>query len=108
MFYLVIATECIRYFITSGQKEQPCLILILTFCLGYPFLTTIIRNKAALVAVEIILIDVAPSPSTKKKGVVIRSLSKLNEICPLFTNQKLVELRLGIDDVNPTRLVPKV
>lgn len=92
MFYLVIATEWIRYFITSGQKEQPYLLsdsLNLNICLGYQFLTTIIRNKAALVAVEIILIDVAPGPATKRNGVVIRSLTKLNEICRLRIKSKL-------------------
>ena len=39
--------------------------------------------------------------ATKKRGVVIRSASELNEISGLLTNQKLAELARNIDEINP-------
>ncbi len=39
--------------------------------------------------------------TTKKRGIVIRSTSELNEISHLLTNQKLVELARNSDEANP-------
>jgi hypothetical protein len=53
-----------------------------------------------LVAIEINPVDNSGSP-TKKKGIVIRSGSELEEISHLLTNPKIVQLAKSIDEVNP-------
>ena len=58
------------------------------------------RIRQAAVAIEINPVDAVGSP-TKKRGVVIRSASELNEISGLLTNQKLPELARNIDEINP-------
>jgi hypothetical protein len=58
------------------------------------------RTRQAAVAIEINPVD-ATGSTTKKRGIVIRSASELNEISHLLTNQKLVELSRNIDEVNP-------
>src|SRR6266852_4725881 len=58
------------------------------------------RTRQAAVAIEINPVDAVGSP-TKKRGVVIRSASELNEISGLLTNQKLAELAINIDEINP-------
>ena len=58
------------------------------------------RTRQAAVAIEINPVDAFGS-ATKKRGVVIRSASELNEISGLLTNQKLAELTRNIDEINP-------
>jgi hypothetical protein len=60
------------------------------------------RARSASVAIEINPVDASGS-ATKKRGVVIRSASELNEINSLLTNPKLAELARNIDTVNPER-----
>ncbi|HEY6404813.1 MAG TPA: hypothetical protein VIX38_01895, partial [Nitrososphaeraceae archaeon] len=40
---------------------------------------------------------------TKKRGVIIRSASELEEIEKLISNPKLSQLARSIDDVNPEK-----
>ena len=54
------------------------------------------RTRQAAVAIEINPVDAVGSP-TKKRGVVIRPASELNEIIGLLTNQKLAELARNIE-----------
>ena len=53
-----------------------------------------------LVAIEINPVDSSGS-ATKKRGIVIRSGSELEEISRLLTNPKIVQLAKSIDEVNP-------
>ena len=53
-----------------------------------------------LVAIEINPVDSSGSP-TKKRGIVIRSGSELEEISSLLTNPKITQLAKRIDEVNP-------
>jgi hypothetical protein len=50
--------------------------------------------------IEINPVDASGSV-TKKRGVVIRSASELNEISSLLSNPKLVDLARKIDEVKP-------
>jgi hypothetical protein len=56
--------------------------------------------------VEINPIGESGSP-TKKRGVVIRSSSELEEITKLLSNPKLSQLAKSIDEVNPELRRPK-
>jgi hypothetical protein len=58
------------------------------------------RTRQAAVAIEINPVDAVGS-ATKKRGVVIRSASELNEMSGLLTNQKIPELARNIDEINP-------
>jgi hypothetical protein len=60
------------------------------------------KARSASVAIEINPADASGS-ATKKRGVVIRSASELNEINSILTNPKLAELARNIDTVNPKR-----
>ena len=51
-------------------------------------------------AIEINPVGESSSP-TKKRGVVIRSSSELEEITKLLSNPKLPQLAKSIDEVNP-------
>ena len=57
-------------------------------------------RRSPLVAIEINPVDSSGS-ATKKRGIVIRSGSELEEISRLLTNPKIVQLAKGIDEVNP-------
>jgi hypothetical protein len=57
-------------------------------------------RDSPLVAIEINPVDSSGS-TTKKRGIVIRSGSELEEISRLLTNPKIVQLAKSIDEVNP-------
>jgi hypothetical protein len=59
-----------------------------------------LRSTAASLAIEINPVDSTGS-STKKRGVVIRSNSELEQINNLLSNPKLPQLAKSIDEVNP-------
>ena len=54
----------------------------------------------AAIAIEINPVDSAWS-ATKKRGIVVRSASELDEFNRILSNQKLVELTRKMDQVNP-------
>jgi hypothetical protein len=57
-------------------------------------------TRRAAVAVEINPLDSAGS-ATKKRGIVVRSASELDEFNRILSNQKLFELARKMDQVNP-------
>jgi len=58
------------------------------------------RTRQAAIAIEINPVDSAGS-ATKKRGIVVRSASELDEFNRILANQKLVELARKMDLVNP-------
>jgi hypothetical protein len=60
------------------------------------------HDMPAFLAIEINPIDTYGS-ITKKRGVVIRSASELDEISRLLNNPKVDELSKVINEVNPKR-----
>jgi hypothetical protein len=58
------------------------------------------RSRQASIAIEINPVDAAGS-ATKKRGIVIRSASELNQFNNILADQKLIELARRIDEVNP-------
>jgi hypothetical protein len=59
-----------------------------------------LKSAAASLAIEINPVGQSGSP-TKKRGVVIRSSSELEEIAKVLSNPKLSQLAKSIDEVNP-------
>src|SRR5262249_23825564 len=57
-------------------------------------------RRQAAIAIEINPVDSAGS-ATKKRGIVVRSASELDEFNRILSNQKLVELARNLDQVNP-------
>ena len=58
------------------------------------------RTRQAAIAIEINPVDSAGS-ATKKRGIVVRSASELDEFNRILASQKLVELARKVDLVNP-------
>ena len=58
------------------------------------------RTRQAAIAIEINPVDSAGS-ATKKRGIVVRSASELDEFNRILSNQKLIELARKMDQVNP-------
>ena len=58
------------------------------------------RTRQATIAIQINPVDSAGS-ATKKRGIVVRSASELDEFNRILANQKLVELARKVDLVNP-------
>jgi hypothetical protein len=59
------------------------------------------------IASEINHVNPTTSFPTKKRGIVIRSVSELEQITHIFTNLKLSELAKKMDEVNPSHLKGK-
>ena len=62
------------------------------------------RTRQAAVVIEINPVD-ATGYATKKRGIVIRSASELNEFNRILANQKLGDLATKVDQVNPKQRV---
>jgi hypothetical protein len=60
------------------------------------------RGKPASIAIEINPVSTSGSP-TKKRGIVIRSASELDEINRLLSNPKVINLAKNVDEVNPEK-----
>ena len=58
------------------------------------------RSRQASIAIELNPVN-ATGAVTKKRGVVIRSTSELNQFNSILADQKLIELARRIDEVNP-------
>ena len=58
------------------------------------------RSRQASIAIEINPVN-ATGAVTKKRGIVIRSTSELNQFNSILADQKLFELVRRIDEVNP-------
>ena len=59
-----------------------------------------LKSTAPSLAIEINPVD-SSGFATKKRGVVIRSSSELEEITKLLTNPKLPQLAKSMDEINP-------
>jgi len=75
------------------------------FLLKLPSSKTGTRKEA--LAIEINPINPATSSPTKKRGIVIKSASELEEIIQILTNPKMSELASKIDGINPTEIKSK-
>jgi len=73
-----------------GREEQPIFLMKLPSS----------RTRQAAIAIEINPVDSAGS-ATKKRGIVVRSASELDEFNRILANQKLVDLARKVDQVNP-------
>jgi hypothetical protein len=58
------------------------------------------RSRQASIAIEINPVDAAGA-ATKKRGIVIRSSSELDQFNFILTDQKPIELIRRIDEINP-------
>jgi hypothetical protein len=93
------ANERLRQFLEEGRNwERKGTNIAGVFLFRLP--TS--KGKRASLAIEINPID-AYSSITKKRGVVIRSSSELDEISRLLSHPKVDELSKKIDAVNPKR-----
>jgi hypothetical protein len=75
------------------------------FLLKLPSSKTGTRKEA--LAIEINPINPATSSPTKKRGIVIRSVSELEQITKILTNPKMSELARKMDGINPTEVKSK-
>jgi hypothetical protein len=58
------------------------------------------RSRPDCIVIEVNPVDASGSP-TKKRGIIIRSGSELDQIRNILTNVKLEQLAKSIDEVNP-------
>jgi hypothetical protein len=58
------------------------------------------KSRPPSIVVEVNPVDTSGSP-TKKRGIIIRSSSELEQIRNILTNAKLEQLTKSVDEVNP-------
>jgi hypothetical protein len=58
------------------------------------------KSRPASIVIEVNPVDTSGSP-TKKRGIIVRSSSELEQIRNILTNVKLEQLAKSIDEVNP-------
>ena len=58
------------------------------------------KSRPPSIVVEVNPVDTSGSP-TKKRGIIIRSSSELEQIRNILTNVKLEQLTKSVDEVNP-------
>jgi hypothetical protein len=93
------ANERLRQFLNEGRNwERKATNIPGVFLFRLPAS----KGRPASLAIEINPIDTHGS-ITKKRGVVIRSASELDEISRLLSHTKVGELSKKIDAVNPKR-----
>jgi len=91
------ANERLRRFLNEGRNwERKATNIAGVFLFRLPAS----KGRPASLAIEINPLDTHGS-ITKKRGVVIRSASELDEISRLLTHPKVGELSKKIDAVNP-------
>ena len=84
-------------FLTEGQDwERKATSLPGVFVLRLPAF----KGRAASLAIQINPVDSSGS-ATKKRGIIIRSASELDEISRLLTNPKISQLAKNIAEINP-------
>jgi hypothetical protein len=93
------ATERLKQFLNDGENwERKATNIPGAFLFRLPAS----KVRPASLAIEINPIDTYGS-ITKKRGVVIRSSSELDEISRLLSHPKISELSKKIDAINPKR-----
>ena len=60
------------------------------------------KSRPAYIAIEINPVDTS-GIATKKRGILIKSRSELEQISKILTNAKIVQLATNIDEVNPEK-----
>jgi hypothetical protein len=60
------------------------------------------KSRPAYIAIEINPVDTS-GIATKKRGILIKSRSELEQISNILTNAKIVQLPTSIDEVNPEK-----
>jgi hypothetical protein len=60
------------------------------------------KSRPAYIAIEINPVDTT-GIATKKRGILIKSRSELEQISNILTNVKIVQLATSIDEVNPEK-----
>jgi hypothetical protein len=60
------------------------------------------KSRPAYIAIEINPVD-RSGIATKKRGILIKSRSELEQISKILTNAKIVQLATSIDEVNPEK-----
>ena len=63
------------------------------------------KSKPASIAIEINPVD-SSGAATKRRGIVIKSQSELDQICKMITNPKIIQLTNSIDEINPEKNQP--
>jgi hypothetical protein len=95
------ANERLKQFLNEGRNWERKSTNIAG---AFLFRLSATKGRPASVAIEINPIDTCGS-ITKKRGVVIRSSSELDEIGRLLSHPKVGELSKKINEVNPKREV---
>jgi hypothetical protein len=60
------------------------------------------KSRPAYIAIEINPVD-RSGIATKKRGILIKSRSELEQISKILTSAKIVQLATSIDEVNPEK-----
>jgi len=63
------------------------------------------KSKPASIAIEINPVD-SSGAATKRRGIVIKSQSELDQICKMISNPKIIQLTSSIDEINPEKNQP--
>ncbi|MGA8842323.1 MAG: hypothetical protein WB511_01950 [Nitrososphaeraceae archaeon] len=63
------------------------------------------KSRSASIAIEINPVD-SSGAATKRRGIVIKSQSELDQICKMITNPKIIQLTSSIDEINPEKNQP--
>jgi hypothetical protein len=91
-------TEKLAQFLREGQNwEKKATNVQGVFLLRLPTF----KKSPPSIAIEINPINAATGSATKKRGIIIRSGSELEQINQLLSNPKVVELAKKIEAVNP-------
>ena len=94
---MLTADERLRQFLKEGLAwEKKGTNIPGVFLLKLPTF----KGTAPSVAIEVNPVNASGS-ATKKRGVIIRSSSELEEISRLLSNPKVAQLAKRIDQVNP-------
>ena len=60
------------------------------------------KSRPPYIAMEINPVD-STGAATKKRGILIKSSSELEQISDILTNAKIVQLATSLDEVNPEK-----
>lgn len=100
----IMADERLIQFLKDGKDwEKKATSIPGVFLLRMPTF----KSRPASIVVEVNPVDTSGSP-TKKRGIIIRSSSELEQIRNILTNAKLEQLTKSVGEVNPdTRATTK-
>jgi hypothetical protein len=92
-----MADERLIQFLNDGKDwEKKATSIPGVFLLRMPTF----KSRPPSIVVEVNPVDTSGSP-TKKRGIIIRSNSELEQIRNILTNAKLEQLTKSVDEVNP-------